>query len=123
MALSTDHSADVLSLLAPEVVYTVPGHGPMAGVFRGPEQVQEHITDLFRLTSGTFEVLKWVDWLLGLSHVAALQFVQAQGDSLIFRAHVVYLVETDRDDLITSIRILFEDESDADTFFSTLRHE
>ena len=123
MAVSTDRSADVLPLLAPNVVYTVPGRGPTAGVFRGPAAVHEHVVELFRLTSGTFEVLKWVDWLVGQSHVAALQFAQAQGNGVIFRTHVVYIVETDQDDLLSSIQVFFGDQSDADTFFAGLPRE
>jgi len=96
MGIATDRSADVLSLLSPTVVYAVPGEGPLSGVFRGRAEVSEHIGELFRITSGTFEVLKWVDWLVGLNHVAALQYAQAQGHGAIFRGHVVYVVETDQ---------------------------
>jgi ketosteroid isomerase-like protein len=34
MGITTDNSSDVLSLLSPDVVYTVPGQAPLAGVFR-----------------------------------------------------------------------------------------
>jgi hypothetical protein len=123
MGISADKSADVLSLLSPDVVYTVPGHGPMAGVFRGPAEVYDHIGKLFRITSGTFEVLKWVDWLVGLTHVAALQYAQAQGDSVIYRSHHVYVVDTDQNDLLSNIRIFFENQTEADTFFTNLQQE
>jgi len=123
MGITTDNSADVLSLLSPNVVYTVPGHSPMSGVFRGPVEVFEHIGKLFRITSGTFEILKWVDWLVGLTHIAALQFAQAQGDGMIYRNHHVYLVDTDQNDLLSNIRIFFENQSEADTFFANLRRE
>lgn len=85
--------------------------------------MSEHIARLFRITSGTFEVLKWVDWLVGLNHVAALQFVQAQGSGAIFRGHVVYVVETDQHELLSSIRIFFENQIAADAFFGRLRWE
>ena len=120
MGLSADRPEDVASLLAPGVVYTVPGHSPLSGVYHGTAEVHDHIRHLFRATSGTFEVLKWVDWLVGLSHVAALQFVQAQGDGIVFRSHLVYVVETDLHDLITGIRVYFENESNVDAFFASL---
>jgi len=123
MGIATDRSADVLSLLSPTVVYAVPGEGPLSGVFRGRAEVSEHIGELFRITSGTFEVLKWVDWLVGLNHVAALQYAQAQGHGAIFRGHVVYVVETDQHDLLSSIRIYFENQIAAETFFGNLQPE
>ena len=120
MGIATDNSADVLSLLSPKVVYTVPGRGPLSGTFRGPAEVYDHVDKLFRITSGTFEVLKWIDWLVGLTHVAALQYAQAQGDSLIYRSHHVWVVDTDLDDLLTNIRIFFENQPEADAFFASL---
>jgi ketosteroid isomerase-like protein len=123
MGISTGNSAEVLSLLSPDVVYTVPGQSPMAGVFRGPVEVYEHISKLFRMTSGAVETLKWVDWLVGLSHVAALQFVQIQGGGAIYRKHHLYLVETGEDDLLSSMRVFFENQTEADSFFTNLLSE
>jgi hypothetical protein len=120
MGITTDNSRDVLSLLSSEVVYTVPGEGPLSGVFRGPVEVYEHITKLFSLTSGRVETLKWVDWLVGLSHVAALQFAQAQGRGVVYRNHHMYVIQTDQRELITDIRLFFEDQSAADAFFANL---
>jgi ketosteroid isomerase-like protein len=123
MGITTDNSRDVLSLLSPDVVYTVPGHSPLAGVFRGPVEVYEHVGKLFTLTSGTLETLKWVDWLVGLSHIAALQFAQAQGGGVIYRNHHMYVIETGENDLLSKIRIFFEDQSEADNFFAHLLPE
>ena len=123
MGITTDNSRDVRSLLSPDVVLTVPGQGPLAGVFRGPEEVYEHIDKLFSATSGTFEVLKWVDWLVGLSHIAALQFAQAQGGGVIYRNHHMFLIETGEADLLTQIRVFFESQADANTFFANLLSE
>jgi ketosteroid isomerase-like protein len=120
MGITTDKPHDVLPLLSPDVVYAVPGHSPMAGIYRGPAEVLEHMDKLFSITSHTFEVLKWVDWLVGLTHVAAVQFAQAQGSGSVYRSHHVYLVETDQHDLITKVQIFFEDQARADTFFSNL---
>ena len=123
MGITTDRSADVLSLLSPTVVYSVPGDGPLSGDFRGPAEVSEHIARLFRITSGTFEVLKWVDWLVGLTHVAALLSAQAQGGAMIFRNHLLFIIETDQHDLLTRIRLVFEDQDEADAFFNMLTRD
>lgn len=118
MGVTTGRSADVLPLLAPDVVHTVPGRSPLAGVFRGPAEVDEHLTGLFRATSGTLETLQWVDWMVGERHVAALQSVQAQARGIIYRNRHLYVIEAGEDDLLTSIRVYFEDQSQADAFFA-----
>jgi ketosteroid isomerase-like protein len=123
MGITTNNSADVLSLLSPDVVYTVSGHSPLAGVFHGPVEVHEHIRQLFRATSGTFDVLKTVDWLLGLTHVAAMQFAQAQVGGAIYRNHHLFVFETDQHDLLATIRLFFEDQRDADAFFAKVQWE
>jgi hypothetical protein len=123
MGIMTNNADDVLPLLAPDVAYTVPGHSPLAGVYHGPTEVHEHIDKLFRITSGRVEVLKWVDWLVGLTHIAALQLAQAQGGGVVYRNHHVFLIETDRNDLLTDIRLLFEDQEGADGFFTRIARE
>jgi ketosteroid isomerase-like protein len=122
MGITANKSDDVLSLLAPDVVYTVSGHSPLAGVFHGPAEVHEHIDKLFRVTSG-LEILKWVDWLVGLTHVAAMQLAQAQGGGVVYRNHHLFLVETNQHDLLTDIRVLFEDQDGADEFFTRIARE
>lgn len=120
MGMTGGESHNVLALLSPDVVYSVPGHSPLAGVFRGPAEVGEHCAKLLSATSGTFEVLKWIDWLVGSSHIAALQLAQAQGEGMIYRNHHIYVVETDEQDLLTSIRIFFQNQAEADGFFGSL---
>jgi len=120
MGITTNHSGDVLSLLSPDVVYTVTGHSPFAGVFHGPAEVYAYVRELFRVTSNTIEILKWVDWLVGETHIAALQLAQAQGGSARYRNYHLFVVETGPTDLLTDIRILFEDQSAADTFFTNV---
>jgi ketosteroid isomerase-like protein len=118
MGITSDSSTDVLSLLAPDVVYTVSGHGPLAGVFHGPTEVDAHFGRLFRATSGTLDVLKSVDWLVGMTHVAAIQFVRAQANGVIYRSHQMFVFETDQRDLLTRIRLFFQDQDSADVFLA-----
>jgi hypothetical protein len=123
MDISTNRSAEAFGLLSPNVTYTVAGRSPMPGVFHGPPEVQDHIIKLLRVTAGTFQVLKWIDWLVGLTHVSALQFAQAQGRGMIYRGHHLFLVETDHNDLLVDIRLFFEDQFEADRFFKQIELE
>jgi ketosteroid isomerase-like protein len=124
MGIMTNNSrGDVMSLLSPDVVYTVPGQSPMAGIFRGPVEVYEHVAKLFTATLDTLETLKWVDWLVGLSHVAALQFAHAQGGGVIYRNHHIYVIEAGENDLLSKIQMYFEDQKEADAFFINLLSE
>ncbi|HWE70736.1 MAG TPA: hypothetical protein VG205_10250 [Acidimicrobiales bacterium] len=107
-----------LPLLSPNVVYTVPGHHKLAGVFHGPDEVLRHVAALVDYAKGTFEVLKWMDWMVGESHITALQYAQAQNAGSIYRGHHLYLLESDADDRLSDIKVFFEDQPAADRFFT-----
>jgi len=109
---------DAVPLLSPNVVYTVPGHHKLAGVFRGPDEVRQHIAALVDYSKDTFEVLKWMDWMVGETHITALQYAQAQSEARIYRGHHLYLLESDSDDLVSDIKVFFEDQAAADRFFT-----
>jgi ketosteroid isomerase-like protein len=109
---------EAVRLLSPNVTYTVPGNSQISGVFRGPDEVRHHIIKLIELSRGTFEVLKWMDWMVGETHISALQYAQAQSHGGIYRGHHLYLLESDPDDLLSNIKVFFEDQAAADRFFS-----
>jgi hypothetical protein len=108
------------SLLSPDVDYSVSGRSPLAGMFHGPAQVIAHIRRLFSATSGTFEILKTVDWLVGLTNVAVIQLAQAQADGLIYRSHHMFVFETDRHDLLINIWLFFQDPDGADRLLANV---
>jgi ketosteroid isomerase-like protein len=110
-----DHA---VPLLSPNVVYTVPGQHKLSGVYHGPDEVKRHIAELIDYSKGTFEVLKWMDWMVGETHIAALQYAHAQNAHRIYRGHHLYLVESDSDDLVSDIKIFFEDQAAAERFFT-----
>src|SRR5580698_34717 len=118
LSYSREHVGDAVQLLSPHVVYSVPGHSRLSGVFRGPDEVQRHIVKLIDFSRGTFEVLKWMDWMIGETHITALQYAQAQTTGRIYRGHHIYLLEFDPDDLLSVIRVFFEDQVAADQFFT-----
>jgi hypothetical protein len=123
LGVSSGDSDGVKSLLSPEVVYSAPGQSALAGVFRGPGEVFDHIDKLFRITKGTFEVIKWVDWLVGRTHVAAILYGQAQGGGVLYKSHQVFVVETDGNDLLIGIRLFFEDQGAFDRFVAGIQLE
>ncbi len=118
MSFSTDKVDDAIHLLSPDVTYSVPGRSALSGVCHGPEEVRRHLAMLLDFTKGTYDVLKWVDWMVGETHVAGLQYLQMQRKSVIFRGHQLFLVQTDHNDALSDIKVLFEDEEEASRFFS-----
>jgi ketosteroid isomerase-like protein len=106
-----------LELLSPDVVYSVPGRSKLSGVFRGRDEVRRHIVKLLDFTRGTFEVLKWMEWMVGESHITVLQYAQAQAHGDIYRGHHLYLLESDAEDRLSSIKVFFEDQAAAERFF------
>jgi hypothetical protein len=112
------HLDDAARLLSPNVVCTVPGQNKLSGVFHGPDEVRGHLATLVEYAGGTFEVLKWLDWMVGETHMTALQYAQAQSGARIYRGKHLYLLESDSDDLLSDIRVFFEDQAAADRFFT-----
>ena len=90
----------------------------MSGTFHGREEVTRHIASLLEFSGGTGEALKWIDWMLGDTHIAVLQYGQAQRGSTLYRGHHLYLLRSDERDLVLEIRIFFEDQEAAERFFS-----
>jgi hypothetical protein len=118
LSFSTPQFADAVGLLSPDVTYTVPGRNPLSGVFHGPTEVKRHLDELLEFSNGTYDVLKWVDWMVGESHVAALQYAQVQRRDSVYRGHHLYLVQSDQNDRLSEIRLFFEDQEAADRFLS-----
>ncbi len=117
LSYSKEHVEDAVQLLSPHVVYSVPGRSQISGVFHGPDEVRRHIVKLIDVSRSTFEVLKWTDWMLGETHITALQYAQAQSAGRIYRGNHIYLLEFDPDDLLSVIKVFFEDQPAADQFF------
>jgi ketosteroid isomerase-like protein len=106
-----------IGLLSPQVVYRIPGRHALAGTFHGPDEVTAHLTTLLERTTGTFEALKWEDWLVGQDHVAALVTVHVQSNASAYTGRHLFLVTFDVDDRISGISVFFENEDSAERFF------
>ena len=118
LGYSKEHVDDAVQFLSPHVVYSVPGHNRISGVYHGRDEVRQHIVNLIDFSQGTFEVLKWMDWMIGETHIGAIQYAQAQTQGRIYRGHHIYLLEFDPDDLLSTIKVFFEDQAAADRFFA-----
>jgi ketosteroid isomerase-like protein len=118
MSFTTERIDEVDHLLSPGITYTVPGKSALAGVFHGSEEVKRHLAKLLTLSAGTYDVIKWEDWLVGETHIAVLQTLQMQRRGAIYRGRPLFLIESDDDDLLADIRVYFEDQEDADAFFA-----
>ena len=53
-AFARKESLKLRRVFAPEAVWTVPGSGLMAGVYRGPEQILRFLGRLPKETDGTY---------------------------------------------------------------------
>jgi hypothetical protein len=62
--------------------------------------------------------LKTIDWLVGQTNVAVIQLAQAQAGGVIYGAHLMFVFETDQDDLLKNIWLLFEDPDEVDRLFA-----
>jgi ketosteroid isomerase-like protein len=106
-----------IELLSPNVRYSVEGSNALAGHFSGRNEVAGHLCALAERTMGTFNPVKWEDWLLGEHHVAALIQVHMQADGRVFVGRYLFLMKFDADDLISEITVFVENAESADRFF------
>jgi hypothetical protein len=103
-------------MLSPRVSYQVAGHHALAGTFSGRDQVLRHLSNVMDVTGGTFDPIKWEDWLVGERHVATIADIRITADHRTFAGRMIYLLGFDDGDLIVSIRAFFEDEDAAEQF-------
>ena len=55
--------ADLADLLVTTVTFKAAGESVLAGYSSGREAVLEHFDNLARRTAGTFDIIKWSDWM------------------------------------------------------------
>jgi hypothetical protein len=56
--------------------------------------------------------------MVGETHITALQYAQAQREARIYRGFHLFLLESDSHDLLSDIKVFFEDQSAVDRFFA-----
>lgn len=103
--------------LADDVVYHVSGHGPIAGVYKGRQEVMGLARKQMELTNGTFEITEIHDVVANDDHVVAMIRIRAQRHDRAFdwARVVVFHVENDR---VTEAWIVEGDQAGLDRFLS-----
>ena len=106
-----------IGLLSPVVTYRVAGVSTLSRVFSGGAEVAGHLCDLVERTKGTFEAIKWEDWMVGEHHVAAWADIQMQMERREFAGRIMFLLGFDVADKIDEIIVLPEDPHAVERFF------
>jgi hypothetical protein len=101
--------ADLTDLLVTAVAFKATGQSVLAGYSSGRDAVLEHFESLARRTAGTFDIIKWNDWMIGDSHVAVLLNVHAQCLGRFRRESQLVLVKLNARDRIVEIRVFVGD--------------
>ncbi len=105
--------------LGPTATYHVPGTSPLAGIFKGREEMVRRFQQLFELTSGS-EALKWVDWMLGTNLASVLVQIKLQAGLSSFEGSLLFAVGFDPSGLISEVRLFLEDQARFDRFLAQL---
>jgi len=103
--------------LSKDITYRVHGDHVLAGSFQGVDEVKRHLGEFFARTAGTFDAIKWEDWLVGSEHVAAIASVAMRADSKMFSGRQIFILKFDEADDIDYVLIVPEQSSPADRFF------
>lgn len=100
----------------PDVTYTVPGHGLLAGTYRGPDEVMGYFGKLFTLTDGTYSISR-MHWMTSADRVGLLTRNHASrgGKSLSWDELIVFTFVDGRK---RSISHFSGDQYGVDTLFS-----
>ena len=70
----------VLETLAPDIQWHIPGRNPLAGTYKGPDEVVGFFTQLMERSGGTFGLVV-DDWLASDQHVVVLVRETGQRES------------------------------------------
>lgn len=116
-AFNTGDVATLRAVLADDVVQHVPGHGPLAGTYKGVDAVLGYYGKLGELTGGTFRAALVETHGDGEGHVTALHQIGAtrNGMTRYSRGSIIFTVVNDR---ATDLLELHADLSGDDAFFA-----
>jgi ketosteroid isomerase-like protein len=105
-----------VSLLSPTATYRVEGDHSLAGTFTAHTTV-DHLMTMVRRTSGTLDVMKFDDWLIGQHYAACVVEITFHADGRRFSGQVIFLLRFDTADLIDRVTVFFEDADAVARFF------
>lgn len=109
---------EAVQLLDPDVTYYIPGSSKLSGEFQGPDAVARHTAEFMRLTDRRVDVLKWEDWLAGVSHVALVVQLRVQRNDMTETTRFIQLVSMSEGNKIRRIEVFFSNQAAIERFFS-----
>ncbi|HEY2566004.1 MAG TPA: nuclear transport factor 2 family protein [Acidimicrobiales bacterium] len=118
LQLIGSHDVDkAMSFLSDDVTYRVPGKQGLSGDYVGRDGVARHLVDVYEETKGTFDPLKWEDWMVGTDHVAVLAKISMERQAAIMTGRFLYLLRFNGDDKIDGIELFVSDPEQVKRFF------
>lgn len=104
-------------VLAPDVKFHILGTHRFAGTFVGHEAVVQHVKEFQEWSAGRYQTVKWEDWLIGETHVAALVQAQVGRSGAVFRGRLFFVLEFDPANRIAGMAVFPQDVAAMDRFF------
>ncbi len=121
MALANRHPLDASTELSEEATHVVPGRSWVAGTFTGREEIARHFEHTFDFAVDV-DALKWVDWMVGTSLVAAVLDAHFQRGPSEFEGSLLSVLSFNPSVDIAGIRLFLEDQEGFDLFFGREHH-
>jgi ketosteroid isomerase-like protein len=115
--LAAQNTARMQQLMGASATYTVEGTQGLSGSLKGQGEIKRHLTELVNRIHDTFDLLKFVDWLVGDAYVGCVAEVQMQAERQIYRSREMFLFEFGNRYLIEHLTIFFFDEGASARFF------
>ncbi|MDX6287000.1 MAG: uncharacterized protein QOG53_2485 [Frankiales bacterium] len=106
----------VLAVLSPEIQWHIAGRNPMAGTYKGHDEVVGFFTQLMERTGGTFN-LEIHDFLASDDHIVVLARETGQRDGKSLDSNAVHIWHL-RDGKATEFFGINQDQSAADDFWA-----
>jgi ketosteroid isomerase-like protein len=118
LQLIGSHDVDkAMSFLSDDVTYRVPGKQGLSGDYVGRDKVARHLVDVYEETKGTFDPLKWEDWMVGTDHVAVVAKISMERQAAIMTGRFLFLLRFNGDDTIDGIELFVSGPAQVDRFF------
>ena len=116
-AFSAGDADTLMGLFTPDSVHSIPGSSPIAGDYKGPQEILQMYGRLGELSGGTMKVELEDVLTNGSNQVVAVHTSTAQreGKSITQREALLFTIE---DGMVVSIQDFFPDIEEQDRFWS-----